>query len=154
MLLAAALLVAIVIGRWFRGGVRMVRIPLALVTGFGIFVAGGLIAPDVLAGITDDGRAWAAALATALVAVLAITRIPALLGAAVLAGLGLGTMLYPARDLLPSYSNLWPMDKPIWALGIGAGALAIAVVLAWLEHSGVASRSEAPVPRPGIGSAA
>jgi hypothetical protein len=153
MLLAAALLAAVVIGRWFRGGVRMVRIPIALIVGFGVFVAGGLVAPAVLAGFADDGRAWVAALVTGLVATLAITRRPALLGAAVLAGMGLGTMLYPARDLLPSYSQQWRMDKPLWALGIGAAAVAAAAMLAWLERSGVASRSEAPVPRPGIGSA-
>jgi hypothetical protein len=154
MLLAAALLVAILIGRWFRGGVRVVRIPVALVAGFGIFLAGGLIAPAVLAGIADDGRAWAAALATGLVAMLAITRRPALLGAAVMAGLAVGALLYPARDLLPSYSHQWPMDDPLWALGLGGGALAMAVALALSERSGIASRSEAPVPRPGIGSAA
>jgi hypothetical protein len=153
LLLAAALLVAVVIGRWFRGGVRVVRLPVAVVVGFGVFLASGLIAPAVLAGFADDGRARFAALATALVALLAITRRPALLGAAVIAGIGIGALLFAARDLLPSYSHEWRMDRPLWVLGIGAAALVIAVVLARTERPSLASGTGAPVPRPGIGSA-
>jgi hypothetical protein len=153
LLAAAALLLAVVLGRAFRGGVRVVRIPVAVVVGFGVFLASGLIAPAVLAGFTDDGRARFATLATALVALVAITRRPALLGAAVIAGIGIGAMLYPVRDLLPSYSHEWRMDRPLWVLGIGAAALAVAVVLGWTERPGLASGSGAPMPRPGIGSA-
>jgi hypothetical protein len=146
MLAAGALLFAVAVAQFLRAGVRAIRIPLALVIAVGAFVAVRLTAPMVLAGLADDGRARSAAIATAVVALAAIARWPSLFGAGVLGGTALATLLYAARDMLPSYSNGWPMDHPTWALAIGAAALLAAALLAWSERRAAAPRSRAAAP--------